>query len=45
MNFNILFLMHARDPLGEAGKQCLNMCVYTLTKMANGGIHDHIGQV
>lgn len=36
--------MYARDPMGETGKQCLNMCVQTLTKMANGGIHDHIGQ-
>ncbi|XP_016842414.1 spermatogenesis-associated protein 20 isoform X1 [Nasonia vitripennis] len=44
VNFNLLFLMYARDPTGETGKQCLNMCVHTLTKMANGGIHDHVGQ-
>lgn len=45
VNLNLLFLMYARDPTGEMGKQCLHMCVHTLRKMANGGIHDHVGQV
>lgn len=45
VNFNLLFLMYARGPTGEMGKQCLNMCLHTLQKMANGGIHDHVGQV
>ncbi|XP_058806111.1 spermatogenesis-associated protein 20 isoform X2 [Phymastichus coffea] len=44
VNFNLLFLMYARDPEGELGKQSLNMCIHTLRKMANGGIHDHVGQ-
>jgi uncharacterized protein YyaL (SSP411 family) len=37
--------MYARDPTEEISKKCLDMCIYTLTKMANGGIHDHVGQV
>ena len=45
VNLNLLFLMYARDPNGEKGKKCLDMCIHTLTKMANGGIHDHVGQV
>lgn len=45
VNFNLLFLMHARDQTSEVGEKCLNMCILTLTKMANGGIRDHVGQV
>ncbi|XP_048504713.1 spermatogenesis-associated protein 20 isoform X2 [Athalia rosae] len=44
VNFDFLFHAYARDPTTEAGKNALNMCLHTLTKMANGGIHDHIGQ-
>ncbi|KAG7209643.1 hypothetical protein KM043_011290 [Ampulex compressa] len=44
VNFNFLFHMYARDPTSELGQCCLEMCVYTLTKMAYGGIHDHVGQ-
>lgn len=44
VNFNFLFHMYARDPKSEGGKMCLNMCLHTLTKMAKGGIHDHVGQ-
>ncbi|XP_014236341.1 spermatogenesis-associated protein 20 isoform X1 [Trichogramma pretiosum] len=44
VNFNILFLIYAKDPKSETGKKCLEMCLHTLTKMAKGGIHDHVGQ-
>ncbi|XP_046422311.1 spermatogenesis-associated protein 20 isoform X1 [Neodiprion fabricii] len=44
VNLNFLFHAYSRDPSSESGKECLNMCLTTLTKMANGGIHDHIGQ-
>nr|XP_012145312.1 PREDICTED: spermatogenesis-associated protein 20 isoform X2 [Megachile rotundata]XP_012145313.1 PREDICTED: spermatogenesis-associated protein 20 isoform X2 [Megachile rotundata]XP_012145314.1 PREDICTED: spermatogenesis-associated protein 20 isoform X2 [Megachile rotundata]XP_012145315.1 PREDICTED: spermatogenesis-associated protein 20 isoform X2 [Megachile rotundata]XP_012145316.1 PREDICTED: spermatogenesis-associated protein 20 isoform X2 [Megachile rotundata] len=42
--FNFLFHMYARHPNEELAKSCLHMCVYTLKKIAFGGIHDHIGQ-
>ena len=44
VNLNLLFHVYARDPTSEEGKKCLDMCLHTLTKMANGGIHDHVGQ-
>ncbi|XP_076629161.1 spermatogenesis-associated protein 20 isoform X1 [Colletes latitarsis] len=44
VNFNFLFHMYMRRPNDELAKQCLHMCVYTLTKMSYGGIHDHVGQ-
>lgn len=44
MNFNFLFHMYARKPKEEVGQNCLYMCTYTLTKIALGGIHDHVGQ-
>ncbi|XP_073945431.1 spermatogenesis-associated protein 20 isoform X2 [Choristoneura fumiferana] len=40
--FNFLFHFYARDKSDPEGKQCLEMCLHTLTKMAKGGIHDHI---
>lgn len=45
VNFNLLFYMYARDPSTDLARECLEMCVHTLKKMALGGIHDHIGQV
>lgn len=45
VNFNLLFYMYARDPSTDVARECLEMCVHTLKKMALGGIHDHIGQV
>ncbi|XP_043281243.1 spermatogenesis-associated protein 20 [Venturia canescens] len=44
VNLNLLFHEYSRDPTSELGKKCLEMCLHTLTKMANGGIHDHVGQ-
>ncbi|XP_053995702.1 spermatogenesis-associated protein 20 isoform X1 [Hylaeus anthracinus] len=44
VNLNFLFYMYIRQPTEEIAKQCLHMCVYTLTKMSYGGIHDHVGQ-
>lgn len=40
--FNFLFHYYARDKSHPEGKKCLEMCLYTLTKIANGGIHDHV---
>ncbi|GBP18136.1 Spermatogenesis-associated protein 20 [Eumeta japonica] len=40
--FNFLFHYYARDKTNPQGKKCLDMCLHTLTKIANGGIHDHI---
>lgn len=40
--FNFLFHFYARDKTNPQAKKCLEMCLYTLTKIAKGGIHDHI---
>nr|XP_021190790.2 spermatogenesis-associated protein 20 isoform X2 [Helicoverpa armigera] len=40
--FNFLFHYYARDKNNAEGKKCLEMCLYTLTKIAKGGIHDHV---
>lgn len=40
--FNFLFHYYARDKNDPEGKKCLEMCLYTLTKIAKGGIHDHV---
>lgn len=45
VNFNFLFSTYALSTSSELRKQCLEMCLHTLTKMAHGGIHDHVGQV
>lgn len=45
VNFNFLFNMYALSTLPELRKECLEMSLHTLTKMAQGGIHDHVGQV
>jgi len=41
--FNFLTRFYARDPNGESGKHALEMALFTLRKMAAGGMHDHIG--
>ncbi|XP_050684416.1 spermatogenesis-associated protein 20 isoform X1 [Leptidea sinapis] len=41
--FNFLFHYYARDKYDATGKKCLQMCLHSLTKMADGGIHDHVG--
>ncbi|CAK1547268.1 unnamed protein product [Leptosia nina] len=40
--FSFLFHYYARDKYDQKGKQCLDMCLHSLKKMAKGGIHDHI---
>ncbi|XP_023942576.2 spermatogenesis-associated protein 20 isoform X2 [Bicyclus anynana] len=40
--FNFLFHFYARDKRDQEGKTCLEMCLHTLTKIAKGGIHDHV---
>lgn len=40
--FNFLFHYYARDKNNAEGKRCLEMCLYTLTRIAKGGIHDHV---
>src|SRR5262249_2158655 len=35
--------VYARDPKSDAGKHALDMALFTLRKMAAGGMHDHIG--
>ncbi|XP_076243421.1 spermatogenesis-associated protein 20 isoform X2 [Calliopsis andreniformis] len=44
VNLNFLFHMYSRQPSEKLAQECLRMCIYTLTKMSYGGIHDHIGQ-
>ncbi|GFS12428.1 spermatogenesis-associated protein 20 [Elysia marginata] len=44
VNLNFLLRYFSQDPSGENNVNALHMCLHTLTKMANGGIHDHISQ-
>ena len=43
VTFNFLTRFYARDPKSDSGKQALEMALFTLRKMAGGGMHDHIG--
>jgi uncharacterized protein YyaL (SSP411 family) len=43
VTLNFLTRFYARDPKGDAGKHALEMALFTLRKMAAGGMHDHIG--
>jgi hypothetical protein len=43
VTLNFLTRFYARDPKGDAGKHALEMALFTLCKMAAGGMHDHIG--
>src|SRR6266704_3506954 len=43
VTFNFLTRFYARDPKSDFGKQALEMALFTLRKMAAGGMHDHIG--
>jgi uncharacterized protein YyaL (SSP411 family) len=43
VTLNFLTRFYARDPKGDAGKHALDMALFTLRKMAAGGMHDHIG--
>src|SRR5436189_555798 len=40
---NFLTRFYASDPKGESGKHALEMDLFTLRKMAAGGMHDHLG--
>src|SRR5882762_2033806 len=43
VTLNFLTRLYARDPKGDAGKHALEIALFTLRKMAAGGMHDHIG--
>jgi len=43
VTLNFLTRFYARDPKSESGKYALEMSLFTLRKMAAGGMHDHIG--
>jgi uncharacterized protein len=43
VTLNFLIRFYARDPKSESGKHALEMTLFTLRKMAAGGMHDHIG--
>ena len=43
MTLNFLTRFYARDPKSESGKHALEIALFTLRKMAAGGMHDHIG--
>src|SRR5205814_2752296 len=40
---NFLTRFYARDLKSDSGKHALDMALFTLRKMAAGGMHDHIG--
>src|SRR5215469_5087112 len=40
---NLLFRIYAASPESSDGKHALEMTLFTLRKMAGGGIHDHLG--
>jgi uncharacterized protein len=43
VTLNFLTRFYARDAKGDTGKYALEMALFTLRKMAAGGMHDHIG--
>src|SRR5207302_10174555 len=43
VTLNFLTRFNARDPKSDSGKQALEMVLFTLRKMAAGGVHDHLG--
>jgi uncharacterized protein YyaL (SSP411 family) len=43
VTLNFLFDFYGNDPVSKEGKRALEMSILTLRKMAEGGIHDHIG--
>jgi len=43
VTLNFLTRVYARNPQSESGKHALEMSLFTLRKMAAGGMHDHIG--
>src|SRR5262249_22746458 len=43
VTLNFLFDFYGSGPESKEGKRALEMATFTLRKMAEGGIHDHIG--
>src|SRR5881398_729887 len=43
VTLNFLTRFYARDPKSDSGKHALDMALFTLRKMAAGGMHDGIG--
>jgi uncharacterized protein YyaL (SSP411 family) len=43
VTLNFLARMYAREPKSDSGKHALEMTLFTLRKMAAGGMHDHLG--
>ncbi|MGE5213421.1 MAG: thioredoxin domain-containing protein [Nitrospirota bacterium] len=43
VTLNFLTRFYASDPNSDSGKKALDMALFTLRKMAAGGMHDHIG--
>ncbi len=43
VTLNFLARFYARNPKSDSGKHALEMDLFTLRKMAAGGMHDHIG--
>ena len=43
VTLNFLARMYARAPESDSGKHALEMNLFTLRKMAAGGMHDHLG--
>ena len=43
VTLNFFFRVYARDPQSSMGKTALEMNLFTLRKMAAGGMHDHLG--
>jgi uncharacterized protein YyaL (SSP411 family) len=43
VTLNFLTRFYARDPRSDDRKHALDMALFTLRKMAGGGMHDHIG--
>src|SRR6516164_8693798 len=43
VTLNFLTRFYARDPKSDDGKHALDMALFTLRKMAAGGMHDHVG--
>src|SRR5947207_853931 len=43
VTLNFLARFYARDPKSDSGRHALEMALFTLRKMAAGGMHDHLG--
>src|SRR6516162_5864105 len=43
VTLNFLTRFYARDRNSDAGKHAMDMALFTLRKMAAGGMHDHVG--